>query len=275
MTLHDFLDCNYGADGEELLRRKLADGADPDSREGPLAETPLHVATRRRRAAAVGILIDAGADIDAKTAGGKTAYAHAARRGFDDVVTELAQRGADATLDAPDRFAVASVQGRLDEARRLLERHAGAIRTGNPEEDRLLADVAGRNETDVVEFLVTAGADLSAPGLDGGTPLHQAAWFGQPDNARILIDAGAPLDLFDPVHESSPVHWAAHGSRYSGEAEDRQDVYVAVTRMLVEAGSSLHYPGRPEDDAYVRRLLKDASPQVRDVLVRHLKSDPD
>ena len=42
-------------------------------------------------------------------------------------------------------------------------------------------------------------------------PLHQAAWFGQPDNARLLIEAGAPLDVFDSVHESSPLGWAAHG----------------------------------------------------------------
>ena len=73
MTLHEFLDCNYGADGEDVLRRRLDDGADPNKRDGSLSETPLHVATRRRRAGAVEILLARGADIDAKTAGGKTA----------------------------------------------------------------------------------------------------------------------------------------------------------------------------------------------------------
>ncbi len=30
---------------------------------------------------------------------------------------------------------------------------------------------------------------------------------------RLLLDAGAPLDVFDRVQESSPLGWAAHGSR--------------------------------------------------------------
>ena len=117
-----------------------------------------------------------------------------------------------------------------------------------------------------MELLISAGADLSAPGLDTGTPLHQAAWFGQPDNARLLIDAGAPLDIFEPTHGSSPIGWAVHGSRYSGGAEERQDAYVALARMLLAAGSSLQYPDETQSDAYTRRLLDDASPQVREIL---------
>lgn len=266
MTLHEFLDSNFGANGDEVLRRMLDGGADPNMPEGPLSETPLHVATRRRRASAVETLLDRGAYIDAKTAGGKTAYAHAVRRGFDDVAELLRTRGAGTELNEPDRLAVAIVEGRLHEARAILKAHPHVARTGNPEEDRLLADVAGRNDSRSVEFLIGAGADITAPGLDSGTPLHQAAWFGQPDNARLLIDARAPLDVFDAVHQSSPIGWAVHGSRYSGDAEMRQDAYVALVRLLLAQGSSLHYPDEPKGDAYLRRLLDDASPRVRDVL---------
>ncbi|MCP3902043.1 MAG: ankyrin repeat domain-containing protein, partial [Planctomycetes bacterium] len=116
--------------------------------------------------------------------------------------------------------------------------------------------------TDAVALLIEAGADLAAPGLDHGTPLHQAAWFGQPDNAALLIEAGAPLDVFDPVHERSPIGWAAHGSRYSGAAEQRQDEYVAVTRALLDAGAAVHFDGT----AYLDRLIADASPEVSVVL---------
>ena len=266
MTLHEFLDCNYGDDGDDVLRRMLDGGADPNKREGLLSEAPLHVAIRRRRASAVGILLDRGADIDAQTAGGKTAYAHAVRRGFDEVAEPLRLRGASTLLNQPDHLAVAIVNGHLDEARTILAAHPGAARTGNGEEDRLLADVAGRNETDPVELLISAGADLEAQGLDSGTPLHQAAWFGQPDNARLLIDSGAPLDIFDATHESSPIGWAVHGSRYSGGAEGRQDAYVALVRMLLAAGSSLHYPGEPQTDTYFQRLLEDATSRVGEVL---------
>ncbi|MXV96537.1 MAG: hypothetical protein F4Y07_16275 [Gemmatimonadetes bacterium] len=99
MTLHELLDFHYGVDGDDVLRRVLAQGADPNVRGGPHAETPLHVATRRRRSTAVAILLDRGADIDARTAGGKTAYAHAIRRGFDEVAALLAGRGASTELN--------------------------------------------------------------------------------------------------------------------------------------------------------------------------------
>ena len=268
MTLHELLDLHYCADGDDVLRRMLDDGTDPNLRDGPHEETPLHTATRRRRASAVDILLAHGADIDARTTGGKTAYAHAVRRGFDDVAAVLAERGADTELNEADRFAVAIVNGRLDEARAILAAHPGVARTGNPEEDRLLADVAGRNDTEPVTFLIEAGADLTARGLDSGTPLHQAAWFGQPANARLLIEAGAPLDVFEDVHHSSPLHWAVHGSRFSGGADERQDAYVELVEMLLAAGSSLHYPADPDGDAYRERLLADATPRVLEVLRR-------
>lgn len=266
MTLHEMLDTQFGSVGDAMLRRMLAEGADPDATDGSLSETALHVATRRRRLSAVQILLDCGADIDARNGGGKTAYAHAVRRGFDEVADLLRGRGADTALNVPDRLAVAIVEGRLDEAREILQAHPGAVRTGNPEEDRLLADVAGRPDPRPVKLLIEAGADLTAPGLDSGAPLHQAAWFGQPQNARLLIDAGAPLDIFDSVHGSSPLGWAVHGSRYSGDAESRQDAYVELVRMLLEAGSSLCYPEKPEGDGYLQRLRQDASPRVREVL---------
>ncbi len=268
MTLHELLDVHYGADGDDVLCRILEGGADPHLRSGPGGETPLHVATRRRRAGAVEILLEHGADIDAVTEGGKTAYAHAVRRGFDEVAALLTKHGASTDLNEADRFAVVIVNGNLVDARTILKACPGVARTGNPEEDRLLADVAGRNNREAVQLLIEAGADFTAAGLDSGTPLHQAAWFGQPANGRLLIGAGAPLDIFDPVHKASPIHWAAHGSRYSGGAEERQDAYVELVEMLLGAGSSLSYPDDPDSDAYRHRLLRDASPCVREVLRR-------
>jgi ankyrin repeat protein len=259
MDLHQFLDWSYG--GDDALRALLQGGADPNQPHGPRAETALHVAARRRRPRAVEILIAHGAERQARTAGGKTAYAHAVRRGFDDVVAALGGGDSGELTDA-DRLAVALVGGRIDEGRAIIAAHPAAARTGNPEEDRLLSDVAGRPGTERVQLLIDAGADLAATGMDGGTALHQAAWFGQPDNARLLIAAGAPLDVFDECHGSSPLGWAVHGSRFSGDADARQDTYVELVVMLLNAGSGLR------DQAYLQRLLREASPQVAAVLPR-------
>jgi len=264
MTLHEMLDVHYHGD-DEFARALEEGGVDLAAREGPLGETLLHVAARRRRLGAIRLLLDRGAPIDAVNACGKTAWAHAARRSFHEIAEELERRGASTDLTPADRLAIAIVEGRLDEARALLAEHPQAARTGNPDEDRLLADAAGRPAPEAVALLIEAGADLTATGLDSGTPLHQAAWFGQPVCARLLLDAGAPLEWFDATHHSSPLGWAVHGSRYA-DAGDRQDAYVAIVRMLLAAGARLHYPDDPDGDAYRDRLLRDASPAVAEVL---------
>ncbi|QQS42855.1 MAG: ankyrin repeat domain-containing protein [Acidobacteriota bacterium] len=273
-TLHYLLDWDYGPEGESKVRELVAGGADVNGIDADLGEAPIHTAARRRRLDAIELLLELGADIDSRTEAGKTAYAHAIRRGFEEISDFLEQNGADTTLNPADQFAVAVIAGDLEEAARILGEHPGVVKTGNPEEDRLFADVSGRPDPERVRFLIEAGADLSARGLDGGTPLHQAAWFGEPDNARLLIDAGAPLDVFDDDHQSSPLHWAVHGSRFSGGAEERQDRYVRLVEMLLEAGSSLHYPG-DDSDTFIRRMYLDGSDRIREVLRQKGVREPD
>jgi ankyrin repeat protein len=267
MNMHEFLDSHYGPDGDAQLRQRITEGADLEARLGPLAETALHVATRRRRLSAIEILIDHGADIDARTSTGKTSYAHATRRGFQEVSDLLAKNGADVALALADQFAVAVGKQDFEAAQRILGIDPLVIRTSNPEEDRLLADMAGRNETSTVEFLIAAGADLTATALDDGTPLHQAAWFGQPENVQRLIEAGAPLDVFDRVHGFSPLGWGAHGSRYSGGADKRQAEYLRLVEMLLHAGSSLAYPHEP-GPRYRDDLVSVASQPIAELIGR-------
>ncbi len=273
-SLHHILDWDFGPDGIEKLRRIATESCINVNEIGEAGEAPIHAAVRRRRLDAIRVLLELGADIDLPTAAGKTAYAHAIRRGFTEISKFLAERGADIELNAADRLAVAVTSGKLDEAANVLLEDPGAVKTGNPEEDRLLADVAGRVRTEPVRFLIDCGAELTARGLDDGTPLHQSAWFGEPDNAAILIDAGAPLDIFDSCHNSSPLHWAVHGSRYSGDAEIRQDRYVRLVEMLLNAGSNLHYPG-DDSESYLRRLFDDATEPVRNAMLGRGLSQPD
>ena len=161
MNLHEFLDCNYGEDGETKLLEML-NNADIDQVAGPAKETPLHVATRRYRTRAVEILLNHGANINVANGDGKTSYAHAIRRGFNDLAELLKARGADTQLNKADQLAVAIVNGQYDEARQILAENPQTARTGNPGEDRLLADVAGRSPSEPVILLINAGANLSA-----------------------------------------------------------------------------------------------------------------
>ncbi len=135
MELHQVLDWQYGADGADVLRGLLRAGADVNGRVGHLHETALHVAARRRRCDAIEILVEFGADLDARTVGGQTAFSHASRRTFGDVADLLGSLGADTALTYADEFAVAVLDGHLEEARILLGKHPTVARTGDPEND--------------------------------------------------------------------------------------------------------------------------------------------
>ena len=262
--LNQMLDDQYTV---EALDGFLGRGADVDAIDPSTGEAPIHVAARRRRLEAVERLLDAGAAIDLTNRHGKSAWAHSVRRGFTEIADLLEARGADTTLAPADQFAVAITRHQFDRASEILANHPGVARTGNPEEDRLLADMAGRLSTAPVTFLLKLDVDLEARALDDGTPLHQAAWFGSPENARLLVEAGADIDAWEKCHDMTPLGWAVHGSRYSGDAETRQDAYLPIVKLLLDAGSTLKYPaGTPATIPYLNRLREYASPAVLQLL---------
>ena len=62
---------------------------------------------------------------------------------------------------------------------------------------------------EMVDLLLTLGARVEAAPR-GVTALHYAAWGGRVENARRLVEAGAPLSPKDEEHGGSPLGWAGH-----------------------------------------------------------------
>lgn len=247
------------------IERLLADGADPNLAVGVRRETALHVAVRRRREEWVEPLIAAGAAVDARTAGGMTAFRHAVRRGFDEMAEKLAECGADVTTSQSDALAIALQDEDLDGALAFIQ-HRPELLVGRPaEEARLLPDLAAAGRLEAVRLLLDAGMGIDARGLDDGSALHQAAWFGQPPVARLLIERGAALDLRGDDHDSTPLGWVAHGSRYSGGARERAALYAEIAEMLLAAGAPLPGPA----DGHDHPQLVQASSAVVEVLRRY------
>ena len=60
--------------------------------------------------------------------------------------------------------------------------------------------------------------DVNARDDDGATPLHQAAWEGDVELIRRLLEAGADPSLTDARFGSTPLEWAEHA--YQAEAAD-------------------------------------------------------
>lgn len=110
-------------------------------------------------------------------------------------------------------------------------------RSDRPTLDALLAadpdldvhESAALGYLDRLRALIVEPDALSALSADGYTPLHFAAFFAKPEAARILIDAGAPVDTV-AQNESrvQPLHSAAAGRQ------------VDICRLLIAAGADVN-----------------------------------
>lgn len=123
-----------------------------------------------------------------------------------------------------------------------------AIAAANPDlsaslsadDHRLLAHAAHLRMDEGFKRMLAAGFDPAAPGLDGGTALHQACWTGAAELVDLLLASRAwDLEIRDPTHGSTPLGWALHGSAHCRHA--RGD-YPAVVRRLLAAGARTDVP---------------------------------
>jgi uncharacterized protein len=99
-------------------------------------------------------------------------------------------------------------------------------------------DAAATGRTRGMEELIDAEPELARNwSTDGFTPLHYAAFFGQEDAARILLERGAEVEVV-ARNESirvTPLHSAAAGS-HSG-----------IVKLLLEAGAD---PNAAQDGGF-------------------------
>jgi ankyrin repeat protein len=189
-------------------------------------KTPLHWAAEHDHHVVAKVLLDAGADLEAKTSWGATPLDWAATMGSTKVADLLLARGA----QGMNLVAAASL-GKLDLVRDFLDSGtplASLVKWAVPAEPddhwvaasaRMQGDVishvfycACRNgHTAVAALLLERGADVNAKGVFGGTGLHWAAINGHRDTVAFLVAHGADLTVRDAKFDSTPEGWAAEG----------------------------------------------------------------
>ena len=207
-------------------------GARSDWSRGRLvpASTPLHFASGwTRDPAVIGLLLRAGAEVNARNDSRESPLHVAARTSSDPaVIVALVEAGAELegwTISHHGEDGLTPL-------------HEAVWGNGNPA---------------VAAALITAGADIRARhSEDGPTPLHNAA---NPEVLAMLLEAGADIEArahfrwpFD-LGDMTPLHAAAHGG------------YGAVFLALLEAGAdpeAVDAAGKtPMDYAMEREALRE------------------
>lgn len=102
-----------------------------------------------------------------------------------------------------------------------------ALLAADPDLD--VHEAAALGYLDRLRALIEEPEALAAFSADGYTPLHFAAFFAKPEAARILIDAGAPVDtVAENESRVQPLHSAAAGRQ------------VDICRLLIAAGADVN-----------------------------------
>ncbi len=166
----------------------------------------------------------------------------------------LVRAGAAGDSTDIDRFIGACVSVDRQAAEQLLAEHPG-LRDRMTDDDRAgIVEAAGSASVAGVGLMLDLGFSPHARNGSGEQPLHSAAYFGNAEMVRLLIDAGADVDGRDTRFDGTPLAFATVGS---GERAGQPGNWVEVVRSLVDGGAS-------RDDVWISG--KPPSEEVSDLL---------
>ena len=212
--------------------------------------------------AVVKLLLEKGADLEAKDDYGRTLLWWAAEYGYEVVVKLLLEKGADLeTKDNHDQTPLwwAAQHGHEAVVKLLLKSGADLEAKDKKYGRTPLWRAAEYGREAVVKLLLEKGADLEAQDNDyGQTPLWRAAEYGHEAVVKVLLEKGANLEAKDKKYGRMPLWQAA------------QNGHEAVVKLLLEKGADLK-----AKDNYGWTLLCWATQYGHEVLVKLLLENGD
>jgi ankyrin repeat protein len=149
--------------------------------------------------------------------------------------SEAAFRLLESKSSPVQRLIAACARGDEATASALVVEHPDLIASLSPHEAQVFPTAAGAGKVKEVEMMLRLGFDPMTPGMDTGTALHQACWFGQAAVVAHLVGV-IDLETRDAHHGSTPLGWAAHGAQW---CRNPKGDYVRTVEVLLEAGAKI------------------------------------
>ena len=222
------------------VARCVEDGASVNAKVGWGRKTPLlQAADYSKSPAVVKVLLDAGADIEARDKGGYTPLHVAVGNAVgkrDSVAVVKALLDARANIEARDEDGYTPLHkaargDSLALVKTLLDAGANVNAQDRIGQTSLHAAVGKRDSVAVVKALLDARADIEARDKGGYTPLHVAAEnaMGKRDSVvvvKALLDAGARHEARDG-DDYTPLYKAVRGES------------IALVKALLDAGADI------------------------------------
>jgi len=137
--------------------------------------------------AKVGLLVEKGADVNARSKQGRTPLViAAAHSGNFEVVKFLVEHGANLSnrKSAAEEHAAAAPE-------------ASGLPASRKTASSVLAEAADANDTETLRYLIEKGADVDARNEIGDTPLLLAASYGNVEIVKLLLTKGADVNAVD------------------------------------------------------------------------------
>ncbi len=191
------------------------------------------------------LLIDHGAKLTTKQ-GEKSLYESAMLAGDEVLAEYLVASGAERSeLDQVASFAAACMSGNESAAQMMLDSDPGLMARLQSARPEFVSQAAGGNHLEAIRVIAKLGGDINGPAAVG--PLHEAAWSGNLDMIKTLVELGAVVTARDKHHTATPLQWALHNGGHQ-----------AVVDFLAQCDIDIFDAVACNNVGRIKKILQDA-----------------